>query len=147
MPQYLVIKDRLKKLFTFDVTFYQVLDEKSNKKIEKMISAVLRLRENWNELKKDFVVNPSIFKSFKIGDFNSRIGKFLDDLDLDFMNIKREQQEVLKDTGIPLLIFFFLYLTRVRTFIMKNDNSTKECLMRLSLRILFISFKNAEKNP
>jgi hypothetical protein len=41
MPQYLVIKDRLKKLFTFDVTFYQVLDEKSNKEIEKMTSAVL----------------------------------------------------------------------------------------------------------
>jgi hypothetical protein len=105
------------------------------------------MRGNWNELRKDFAENQSIFKSFKIGDFNSRIGKFLDDLDLDFMNIKREQQEVLKDTGIPLLIFFFLFLTRVRTFIMKNDNSTKECLMRLSLRILFISFKNAEKNP
>ena len=144
---YSVIKDRLKKLYTFEVSFYQVLEDQSNIKVKYMIDSIIKMRENWMRLKKDFVIHQSSLISFKISDFVNRLEKFITDIDISFININQRDQEIIKDTGAPLLVFFFLYLTRVQSLIMKNDNSTKLKLMRLSLTIIWMVLKQATKNP
>lgn len=138
---------KIKFLYIFSPEFYQNQDFETSVKIQELVEGAIKLRDNWNSLDNYFKKNDRNLHYTKPKELLSKIKKASNELDFAFLNPTEEDEHQLKRVILPMMMFTFLFLKRVRKHIEKNDNASQLRLLKASLTFVWAMCTTTKKNP